>query len=48
MTTKVRPLDADDRARWEQMFQAYAEFYKTSIPGRRLRSSLGLDLRSGE
>lgn len=32
MTTKIRPLDQNDRSRWEQMFQAYAEFYKTTIP----------------
>lgn len=32
MTTIVRPLSKDERAIWEQMFQAYAEFYKTSVP----------------
>jgi GNAT superfamily N-acetyltransferase len=29
---KIRALSHGDRARWEKMFQAYAEFYKTSIP----------------
>ncbi len=28
----IRPLEDKDRPKWEQMFQAYAEFYKTSIP----------------
>lgn len=32
MTVAIRPLRDHDRARWEQLFQAYAEFYKTSIP----------------
>lgn len=32
MTTTIRPLTDNDRASWERMFQAYAEFYKTSIP----------------
>ncbi|MGI9500062.1 MAG: GNAT family N-acetyltransferase [Geminicoccaceae bacterium] len=32
MTITIRPLKEDDRPKWEQMFQAYAEFYKTSIP----------------
>lgn len=32
MTINIRPLNEDDRTKWEQMFQAYAEFYKTSIP----------------
>lgn len=32
MTITIRPLNENDRTRWEQMFQAYAEFYKTSIP----------------
>ena len=31
MTIDIRPLNENDRARWEQMFQAYAEFYKTSV-----------------
>ncbi|MGI9436842.1 MAG: GNAT family N-acetyltransferase [Geminicoccaceae bacterium] len=32
MTISIRPLTEPDRAKWEQMFEAYAEFYKTSIP----------------
>lgn len=32
MAISIRPLTDSDRARWEQMFQAYAEFYKTSVP----------------
>jgi ribosomal protein S18 acetylase RimI-like enzyme len=32
MTVSIRPLEDADRGRWEEMFQAYAEFYKTSIP----------------
>ena len=32
MTITIRPLGENDRAAWERMFQAYAEFYKTSIP----------------
>lgn len=32
MTTKIRPLAEQDRAIWEQMFQRYAEFYKTNVP----------------
>lgn len=32
MTIKIRPLQDNDRDRWEEMFQAYAVFYKTSVP----------------
>ncbi|MEM7504949.1 MAG: GNAT family N-acetyltransferase, partial [Pseudomonadota bacterium] len=32
MSVKVRPVTDGDRARWEALFQAYAEFYKTSVP----------------
>ena len=32
MAAKIRALHKDDRAIWEQMFQSYAEFYKTSVP----------------
>lgn len=32
MTVSIRPLAANDRARWEAMFEAYAAFYKTTIP----------------
>ena len=32
MSITVRPLTANDRARWEHMFEAYAAFYKTTIP----------------
>lgn len=32
MTVKIRPLADADRARWEEMFAAYAAFYKTAIP----------------
>ena len=30
MTIKIRPVARDDRAVWEELFQAYAEFYKTT------------------
>ena len=29
---KIRPLEKDDRAIWEQFMNEYAEFYKTSVP----------------
>jgi len=29
---KIRPVSESERSQWEQMFQAYAEFYKTTIP----------------
>ena len=29
---KIRPVEPDDRAIWEELFNAYAQFYKTSIP----------------
>jgi GNAT superfamily N-acetyltransferase len=32
MPANIRPLHKDDRAIWEQMFQSYAEFYKTNVP----------------
>ncbi len=32
MRNSIRPLSENDRMRWEEMFQAYAEFYKTSVP----------------
>ena len=32
MSTSIRPLSPDDRQDWEQLFQAYAEFYNTSVP----------------
>lgn len=32
MKITIRPVQPKDRARWEDMFQRYAEFYKTSIP----------------
>ena len=32
MAAKIRPLAEHDRAIWEQMFQRYAEFYKTRVP----------------
>ena len=32
MPATIRPLAEGDRAIWEQMFQSYAEFYKTSVP----------------
>jgi len=32
MTIMIRALTEADRPVWERMFQAYAEFYKTSIP----------------
>lgn len=32
MSVVVRPLAPEDRARWVQMFQAYAGFYNAPIP----------------
>ncbi len=32
MSVNIRPLAPADRKRWEELFQAYAEFYKTSVP----------------
>ena len=32
MTSTIRPLKETDRIPWERMFQAYAQFYKTTIP----------------
>lgn len=32
MNLSIRPLEANDRSVWEQMFQDYASFYKTSVP----------------
>ena len=32
MSVSIRPLAQGDRAKWEELFQAYAEFYKTSVP----------------
>jgi GNAT superfamily N-acetyltransferase len=32
MAAKIRALQNEDRAIWEQMFKSYAEFYKTSVP----------------
>lgn len=32
MTITIRALAETDRARWQQMFDAYASFYKTTIP----------------
>ncbi len=29
---KIRPLNPTDRQRWEQLFAAYATFYKTELP----------------
>jgi GNAT superfamily N-acetyltransferase len=29
---KIRPVETTDRKIWEQMFNEYADFYKTSIP----------------
>lgn len=32
MPVTIRPLRETERPRWEEMFQAYAEFYKTAVP----------------
>ena len=32
MTVTIRALEQGDRSVWERQFQAYAEFYKTSVP----------------
>ncbi|MBI1170631.1 GNAT family N-acetyltransferase [bacterium] len=31
MTVQIRPLDRQDRADWEELFEGYAAFYKTSV-----------------
>ena len=31
MTTKIRKITFDDRARWEELFHGYADFYKVSL-----------------
>ena len=32
MTVKIRPLATADREKWEELFEAYAQFYKTTVP----------------
>ncbi len=32
MTVTIRPLAQTDRAKWEELFEAYAQFYKTTVP----------------
>ncbi len=32
MTVTIRPVAQADRAKWEDLFEAYAQFYKTTIP----------------
>ncbi len=32
MNVIIRPVGETDRAEWERLFQAYAEFYKAAIP----------------
>ena len=32
MSVSIRPIAEADRQTWEALFQAYAEFYKTSVP----------------
>ena len=32
MSITIRPPQEGDRGKWEELFQAYAEFYKTSVP----------------
>ncbi|MBO9132624.1 GNAT family N-acetyltransferase [Rhizobium sp. B230/85] len=32
MTNTIRPLELDDRAAWEPLWQAYQRFYKVEIP----------------
>lgn len=36
MKLTIRPLETKDRSVWERMFQAYAEFYKTSVKDEKL------------
>ncbi len=33
MTVTIRPVEQADRARWEELFRGYAEFYKVDITG---------------
>lgn len=32
MNVTIRPVGQGDRARWEELFNAYAAFYKTEVP----------------
>ena len=32
MTVTIRPLATTDREKWEELFEAYAQFYKTTVP----------------
>lgn len=32
MTVTIRPLAETDRKDWEELFEAYANFYKTTVP----------------
>ena len=32
MTVTIRPVAQADRAKWEELFEGYAQFYKTTIP----------------
>ena len=34
MSMSIRPLEANDRARWEELFRAYAHFYDAKIDDR--------------
>ena len=36
MKLTIRPLETKDQSVWERMFQAYAEFYKTSVKDEKL------------
>lgn len=32
MTSRVRPLQADDRARWDELWAGYLKFYQQDLP----------------
>lgn len=34
MTLKIRPLMASDKPAWKELWQAYLEFYETTVPDR--------------
>ena len=47
MSLTIRPVAADDRKRWQELFQAYAEFYKTSVGERSFDTVWGWIFDSG-
>lgn len=40
-TITIRPVNREERPSWEQLFQAYADFYKTTVPAEGLDAVWG-------